>query len=116
MAQLYTDPLAQTRMNDGTCPECGQDPGEHSDSAEFWIPRTCDLTRAGVEDRINAFLIGAKYVGLQEDDAARQAGGDGLVVRIARRDENYFVATRDYRKDRVNFEIESGVVVRVRVG
>lgn len=55
MTQLYSDPTARTRMDAGKCPECGQDPGQHLDSTAFWIPRACDLTRAGVVDRINAF-------------------------------------------------------------
>ena len=37
------------------CPECGQDPDRHLDSPEFWLPRACDLTRAGVVDRLDAF-------------------------------------------------------------
>ena len=55
MTQLYTNPTARTRMSEGHCPECGDDPDSHLDSAAFWLPRACDLTRAGVVDRIDAF-------------------------------------------------------------
>ncbi len=55
MTQLYTNPGARSRMSEGQCPECGDGPDRHLDSAEFWLPRACDLTRAGVIDRIDAF-------------------------------------------------------------
>jgi len=55
MTQMYSNPTARTRMSEGQCPECGQDPGRHLDSPEFWLPRACDLTRAGVVDRLAAF-------------------------------------------------------------
>lgn len=53
--QSYKDPIARARMGSGQCPECGEDPNQHLDSAEFWIPRRCDLTKSGVLDRICAF-------------------------------------------------------------
>lgn len=55
MTQLYNDPASRARMGAGKCPECGEDPNQHLDSADFWIPRRCDLTRPGVLDRIGAF-------------------------------------------------------------
>lgn len=55
MTQVYTHPVAHTRMSEGQCPECGQDPDRHLHSSAFWLPRRCDLTRAGVVDRIDAF-------------------------------------------------------------
>lgn len=55
MTQVYAHPVALTRMTEGQCPECGEDPDRHLDSSAFWLPRGCDLTRAGVVDRIDAF-------------------------------------------------------------
>lgn len=62
MAQRYTNPIARTRMSRGQCPECGEAPDRHLDSTAFWLPRTCDLTRTGVIDRIDTF---------EADDATR---------------------------------------------
>lgn len=55
MAQRYASEAARARMSEGNCPECGQMPKQHLDSPEFWLPRHCDLTRAGVIDRIATF-------------------------------------------------------------
>ena len=55
MAQKYKSETARARMAAGTCPECGQPPGRHLESPEFWLPRDCDLTVTGVVDRITAF-------------------------------------------------------------
>lgn len=55
MTQRYKNPVAHACMGQGNCPECGQAPEKHIESAAFWIPRHCDLTRAGVADRIAAF-------------------------------------------------------------
>ena len=52
MAQRYLQPVPRERMSHGLCPECGGPPATHSDSNAFWMPRACDLTRVGVEDRI----------------------------------------------------------------
>jgi hypothetical protein len=38
------------------------------------------------------------------------------VVRIISRDGNYFPVTRDYREDRINFNIEDTLVVQASVG
>ena len=51
-AQRYTHPTALQRMADQHCPECGLGLDTHSDDTRFWIPRHCDLTRVGVEQRI----------------------------------------------------------------
>jgi hypothetical protein len=57
------------------------------------------------------------YVGLPEDEATVQAYNNGFdVVRIISRDGNYFPVTRDYREDRINFNIEETLVVQASVG
>jgi hypothetical protein len=55
-------------------------------------------------------------VGLAEDEAAKVAAERGWVVRVTVRDGEAFAVTEDYRLDRVNFTIESGVVAAVTVG
>lgn len=55
MTQRYTSETARARMAVSTCPECGQWPERHLASNAFWLPRHCDLTQAGVIDRIAAF-------------------------------------------------------------
>jgi hypothetical protein len=58
-----------------------------------------------------------EYVGLHEDVATDLAHDDGYeTVRITRRDGNAFVVTRDYRTDRINFNIEQHLVVAASVG
>lgn len=52
MAQRYTAPAAQERMANALCPECGSSPSNHSNDTRFWVPRQCDLTRVGVQERI----------------------------------------------------------------
>jgi hypothetical protein len=54
--------------------------------------------------------------GLGESDAQVAAGVRGLIVRVVARDGEYFAVTKDYRTDRVNFEIVQGVVVKVSIG
>ena len=57
------------------------------------------------------------YVGLPEDEATVQAYNNGFdVVRITSRDGKYFPVTRDYREDRINFNIEETLVVQASVG
>lgn len=55
-------------------------------------------------------------VGMLEDEARKASAEQGLVVRITARDGNHCIVTRDYRTDRVNVTVESGVVVAVHVG
>lgn len=55
-AQRYHLPVAHDRMAQNLCPECGAAPDTHSNDQRFWIPRGCDLTRVGVEDRIAAYV------------------------------------------------------------
>jgi|GraSoiStandDraft_5_1057265.scaffolds.fasta_scaffold516658_1 hypothetical protein len=55
-------------------------------------------------------------VGMMEDEATVQAMNEGYTVRVTRRDGNSFPVTRDYRTDRVNFDVEQNVVVAASVG
>jgi hypothetical protein len=55
-------------------------------------------------------------VELAEDEAAKVAGERGWVLRVIARDGEAFAVTEDYRVDRVNVTIKSGVVVAATVG
>lgn len=47
-AQRYSDPLAQKRMADGRCPECGAPVSRH----DGWGGPGCSLTDNGAAERI----------------------------------------------------------------
>lgn len=51
-----------------------------------------------------------------EAEAVEAIKQDGLRPRICRRDDQLFVVTRDFRKDRVNLEIENNRVVHAWMG
>lgn len=55
-------------------------------------------------------------VGMSEGQAHVVAYKEGCVVRITRRDGIDYPATRDYRADRVNFNVDNGIVVCASVG
>lgn len=54
-AQRYAHPVARERMAHNLCPECGQPSAMHLNDLRFWLPRRCDLTPAGVTDRIEQY-------------------------------------------------------------
>lgn len=56
------------------------------------------------------------YVGMAIDDAIAAADAEGTTWRIAVQDGEHFALTMDYRPDRVNFEVEAGVVTGVWLG
>lgn len=53
------------------------------------------------------------YIGLSLEEAKKLADERGLLSRLMRLDERNFVLTADYYPDRVNFEIDEGVVTNV---
>lgn len=56
------------------------------------------------------------FLGLTEAEGAKVAEGRGLKHRTVSIDGRLLPATRDYRPDRVNFEIEEGRIARVSRG
>lgn len=58
----------------------------------------------------------ADFVGLLEKDGAALAEKRGLRHRVVSVDGQLRPTTRDYRKDRVNFELEVGKIVKVSRG
>jgi hypothetical protein len=57
-----------------------------------------------------------RYVGLKTAEAIARAEADGRPWRIAREDGESFPLTQDFVENRVNFEIEDGVVVLATFG
>ena len=58
----------------------------------------------------------ADFVGLPERSGAALAEKRGLRQRVVSVDGQLRPTTRDYRKDRVNFELEDGKIVKVSRG
>lgn len=56
------------------------------------------------------------YKGLSEEVAKEHAQEDGYAVRITSRDGHHFIVTRDYREDRVNFDVVDGLVISAHMG
>lgn len=56
------------------------------------------------------------YVGLPEVEASALAESRVLDVRILRRDDEQFPGTADFRRDRINFEIDNGTVTVASLG
>lgn len=56
------------------------------------------------------------YVGKYKKDAEAFASSQGLTTRTSSEDGKHFVLTRDVQDNRLNFEVEDGVVVAVNVG
>lgn len=55
-------------------------------------------------------------IGTVEAAAVQKLLDAGLTPRICRRDEQWMVVTRDLRTDRVNLQLEGGVVVKAHIG
>ena len=56
------------------------------------------------------------FVGLGESEASSLAASRALAVRVARRDGEQFPGTADFRRDRINFEIDDGIVTVASLG
>ena len=72
---------------------------------------TIEVTGVGA----GAFQPG-DYVGLSEAAAANLAESRVLEVRIVRRDDEQFPGTADFRRDRINFELDGGIVTVASLG
>ena len=55
-------------------------------------------------------------IGQSEDDAVSKIKEGKFVCFVARRDDEKFNKTMDYRQDRINIEIEAGLVVSAAIG
>jgi hypothetical protein len=70
---------------------------------------------AGVDDP-GREVVAPDVVGLSEGEATGLLEEAGFAVRVAERDGEPFMLTRDYRGDRVNLVVSGGVVTSVWVG
>jgi len=64
----------------------------------------------------NSELILKGIMGLDEEAALAFIKRYGMISRVTRRDENWVVCTRDFRRERVNIELDDGLVTRAEVG
>lgn len=61
-------------------------------------------------------LISAALVGLTKEQAEAAAAKAGYTVRVTQEDGQMFPMTMDYRTNRINIEVEDGVVTAASVG
>jgi hypothetical protein len=57
-----------------------------------------------------------QLLGLPEDEATKVAMANGWLVRIAARDGEFFMLTKDYLENRVNLSVKKGIVIAITVG
>ena len=74
------------------------------DSNHDWKPKGYDADE-NVSEAISP------YIGLSESEAKKLAESEGRQFRVLRRDEEDLFVTADYNSERINVEIEKGVVV-----
>jgi len=58
----------------------------------------------------------SQLIGFTEEEAMTELNKSGLIVRIRRRDTQSFMLTMDFRRDRVNLEIDNGRVTKALIG
>lgn len=56
-----------------------------------------------------------KYVGMTESNATQEVQKQGRVFRIVERDGKSFPVTEDYNKERLNFSIKDGKVIKAEL-
>lgn len=115
--------VKSTRPDSGQLIDGDDDSGESDADSGEWdsVGEDYDIDDTGdsgdsVSDESDMDDLIEELTGLGESDAQVAAGDRGLTVRVVARDGEYFAVTKDYRTDRVNFEIVDGVVVKVSIG
>jgi|GEM_PF-993943 hypothetical protein len=66
-----------------------------------------------------AQAVAAEVIGMSEAKAIETIEsneGEVLIARVLRRDDESFIATMDYRLDRINLEIDDGIVTTANIG
>ena len=66
-----------------------------------------------------AIAVAAEVIGMSEAEAIvtiAEISSEALTSRIVRRDEESFMITMDYRLDRINLQIDDGIVTTTYVG
>ena len=63
--------------------------------------------------------VADEVIGMSEAEAIETIAGissEALTPRIVRRDDENFIVTMDYRLDRINLEIDNGIVTQASIG
>jgi protein-disulfide isomerase len=66
-----------------------------------------------------AQAVADEVIGMSEAEAIEAIAGissESLTPRIVRRDDENFMITMDYRLDRINLEIDNGIVTQASIG
>ena len=61
-------------------------------------------------------LLQDRVIGMTIADAEAAVLEEKKMLRITREDDSYYVATMDFDLNRLNVEVEKGVVVRAAIG
>ena len=57
-----------------------------------------------------------QYIGLSKEAASAKAEAAGLRWRVVKEDGKIYRVTKDFRPERLNFDVEHGIVTRVSKG
>jgi hypothetical protein len=79
--------------------------------ADVTVPRPVDDRTAEVTAGVRGALVGCA-----EGTATARAGAVGWTVRVVKRDGEDYVATDDFRPDRLDLAVDRGVITAVDVG
>ena len=61
-------------------------------------------------------LILESLIGKPLDEATQLAGFNGFAIRVTREDSTNYIITMDLRFDRINLQIDNGVVTSCSIG
>lgn len=67
------------------------------------------------EEKLSTFDI-EKCIGKKEEEVKKDISNNKMICHIARRDDESFVKSTLYDKNRVSIEIEAGMVVSAMIG
>lgn len=89
-----------------------------SDEKKKRITKSETLTTevVNVVHTIKNALLQDRVIGMVLADAEAAILEDKKVMRITREDDKYYVTTMDFDLNRLNVEVEKGVVVRAAIG
>lgn len=94
-----------------SCSNESESPGDGGDNAASCpVADPADIATGITQDRAESLL------GFSETDAQRCAEQLGWAFRVGRRDEEVFALTMDYSAQRVNVEVDDGVITLIGVG
>ena len=66
-----------------------------------------------------AIAVSQEVIGMTEEEAIQTIEGissEQLTARVVRRDDENFAVTMDYRINRINMEIDNGIVTKTFIG